>query len=394
MGIKGLMKLISDNVPSAVKTQDIKNYFGRAVAIDASMSLYQFLVAVRAGPDASNLANDAGEVTSHLNGMFYRTIRMMSNGVKPVYVFEGVAPVLKRGELDRRRDLREKAAEDLKKAEEAEDQEAANKFRSRLVRVTPEHNADVKRLLRLMGVPVVEATGEAEATCAALARAGKVYAAATEDMDALTFGATRLVRHMTFSDARDEPIVEIELAAVLSGLNLTMTQFIDMCILCGCDYTGTVRGIGPGRALKLITEHGSMEGALAALADARNKAGEAAYEIPENFLHAEAHAVFKDPDVVDVDSVQLQWREPDEEGLIQFMCVEKGFGEERIRSGLKRIHEARGKSSQKRMDSFFTAIPKAAPAPGSAAAAAAAAAAKKRPGAAAAKPAAAKKART
>jgi flap endonuclease-1 len=80
---------------------EIKSYFGRKIAIDASMSLYQFLIAIR--QDGSQLANADGEVTryktipnfiysltefefSHLNGMFYRTIRMMENGIKPIYV--------------------------------------------------------------------------------------------------------------------------------------------------------------------------------------------------------------------------------------------------------------------------------------------------------------------
>ena len=37
MGIKGLMKLIQDVAPSAVKEGEMKNYFGRKVALDASM---------------------------------------------------------------------------------------------------------------------------------------------------------------------------------------------------------------------------------------------------------------------------------------------------------------------------------------------------------------------
>lgn len=69
------------------------------MAIDASMSLYQFLIAVRQGPDAQNLTNEAGEVTSHLTGFFYRTIRMMECGLKPVFVFDGKAPELKKGEV-------------------------------------------------------------------------------------------------------------------------------------------------------------------------------------------------------------------------------------------------------------------------------------------------------
>lgn len=95
----GLMKLITDHCPRAIKEQTIKNYFNRKIAIDASMSLYQFLIAVRTGPDASNLTNEFGDVTSHLQGMFYRTIRMMTNGIKPVYVFDGKPPQLKAHEV-------------------------------------------------------------------------------------------------------------------------------------------------------------------------------------------------------------------------------------------------------------------------------------------------------
>eukprot|EP00729_Bicosta_minor_P019152 gene19151-17184_t len=81
-GIKGLSQLIADRASGAIRENEFKNYFGRKVAIDASMCLYQFLVAVRS--EGSNLTNEAGETTSHLMGMFYRTIRMVNHGIKPV----------------------------------------------------------------------------------------------------------------------------------------------------------------------------------------------------------------------------------------------------------------------------------------------------------------------
>lgn len=65
--------------------------------------------------------------------------------------------------------------------------------------MTAEHNEDCKQLLRLMGVPVIDAPSEAEAQCAAMASAGVVYGAATEDMDCLTFGCPRLIRHLMAS---------------------------------------------------------------------------------------------------------------------------------------------------------------------------------------------------
>lgn len=99
MGIKGLTNLISEHAPSAIKSHEIKSYFGRKVAIDASMSIYQFMIAVRQ-QDGQLLQNEDGETTSHLMGMFYRTVRMVDHGIKPVYVFDGKPPTLKSGEVN------------------------------------------------------------------------------------------------------------------------------------------------------------------------------------------------------------------------------------------------------------------------------------------------------
>lgn len=104
---------------------------------------------------------------------------MLDHGIKPVYVFDGKPPVLKSGELEKRRERRAEAQAELKEAEEKENQEDINKFTRRLVSVTKEHNAEVKQLLKLMGVPVVEAPGEAEASCAKMAQDGLVYATGT-----------------------------------------------------------------------------------------------------------------------------------------------------------------------------------------------------------------------
>ena len=113
-----------------------------------------------------------------------------------------------------------------------------------------------------MGVPVFDAPCEAEAQCAELAKAGKVFATATEDMDALTFRTPKLLRKMTFAatgKAQKQTVVEIDLEKVLQGLRLSYEEFVDLCILCGCDYCSTIKGIGPKTALKLIREHKSIE---------------------------------------------------------------------------------------------------------------------------------------
>ena len=198
------------------------------------MSLYSFLVAVRS--EGQVLTNEGGEVTSHLMGMFYRTIRICDNGIKPVYVFDGAPPKLKSGELAKRVQRKSEAHEAHEEAKETGTAEDVEKFSRRTVRVTREHNEEAKRLLRLMGVPYLVAPTEAEAQCAVLARAEKVYAAASEDMDTLTFDSPVLLRHLTFSEQRKEPIQEIQLAKALEGLGFTQDQ-VQLDIL-RSQYTG------------------------------------------------------------------------------------------------------------------------------------------------------------
>ncbi|ESN98606.1 hypothetical protein HELRODRAFT_66570 [Helobdella robusta] len=348
MGIHGLSKVIGDYSPSAVKENEIKNFFGRKVAIDASMSIYQFLIAVR--QDGSTLTNADGETTSHLMGMFYRTIRMIENGIKPVYVFDGKPPEMKSGELAKRKERRDDAEKSLKAAEAEGDAENVEKFQKRLVKVTKQHNDECKQLLGLMGVPFIDAPCEAEAQCASLVKSGKVYAVGTEDMDALTFGASVVLRHLTFSEARKMPIKEFHLERILMDMQFTIDEFIDLCILLGCDYCDSIKGIGPKRAVELMKQYRSIENIIKNIDKKK-------YPLPDVWPFQEARRLFKEPEVADADTVELKWTEPNEEELVKFMVGEKGFSEERIRNGVKKLEKSRTTSTQGRLDNFFKVTP-------------------------------------
>ncbi|KAF3947676.1 hypothetical protein CMV_026219 [Castanea mollissima] len=350
MGIKGLTKLLADNAPKAMREQKFETYFGRKIAIDASMSIYQFLIVVgRSGTEM--LTNEAGEVTSHLQGMFSRTIRLLEAGMKPVYVFDGKPPDLKKQELAKRYSKRADATEDLEEAKEAGDKEAIEKFSKRTVKVTKQHNDDCKRLLRLMGVPVIEAPSEAEAQCAALCKSGQVYGVASEDMDSLTFGAPRFLRHLMDPSSRKVPVMEFEIAKILEELNLTMDQFIDLCILSGCDYCDSIRGIGGMTALKLIRQHGSIENILENINKER-------FQIPDDWPYQEARRLFKEPLVcTDEEQLEIKWTAPDEEGLVTFLVNENGFNSDRVTKAIEKIKAAKNKSTQGRLESFFKPVP-------------------------------------
>jgi flap endonuclease-1 len=106
---------------------------------------------------------------------------------------------------------------------------------------------------------------EAEAQAAALAKSGQVYATATEDMYALTFATPVLLRKMTFANQSKSMVQTMNNAKAVEGLGLTHDEFIDLCILLGCDYCDSIRGIGPKTTLKLIREHDDIETILKTL---------------------------------------------------------------------------------------------------------------------------------
>jgi flap endonuclease-1 len=354
MGIRQLAKLIVDHAPRAYKEQDIRALFGRVIAIDASMCIYQFLVAVRTA-DAANLTNESGEITSHLSGVFYRTIKLLELGIKPIYVFDGKAPDLKANELAKRRSRREEDEQAAAKAREEGDLELYAKYARRVNKVSAETIDNVKRLLRLMGIPVVEAPSEAEAQCAVLTRAGLAYATASEDMDALTFGTPLLIRNLfaalaSGAERKDRKPSEFSLAITLEDLGISMDQFIDICILCGCDYTCTIPKIGPYRALMLVKQHGCIEEVLASLRESN-------HPIPDDFDYLGARGLFKEPHVKDAADIEplLEWHAPNEEGLVQFLVQENSFNEQLVRKAVERMTKAlrSGVANQSRLDNFF-----------------------------------------
>jgi flap endonuclease-1 len=368
MGIKNLMKLLKDEAPDAIKEIKLKNLTDRKIAIDASIQLYQYFVMIRTTGNSNGLnsmlmSND-GRVTSHIQGFFNRTIKLLEMGIRPIYIFDGKPPELKIHELQKRKKTKDKAKGEIETLKtklettneselldvdiEKEITDEINKLEKRNIKVTKEHNDEVKRLLNLMGVPVIEASGEAEASCAALARAGLVYGSATEDLDVLTFQTPIMLKKLTFSG--NKPIEEIILNKVLKQLELTIDQFIDLCILCGCDYATSVKGIGPKTAYKLIKKHKNLESVFEHIKKNTK------YEVPEEleFGLDEIRDLFHNPDIIDVETVKINFKPPDVEGLKHYLITELNFNQERVDKGIVKLIKYSGnKPIQKSITSFF-----------------------------------------
>ncbi|KAF9101477.1 Elongation of fatty acids protein 2 [Mortierella sp. GBA35] len=115
-----------------------------------------------------------------------------------------------------------------------------------------------QKLLVAMGEPVVEAIdAEAEAVCARLTTLGLADASVSEDTDTVVFGNGLLLRQV--GSTGDKGIIEIDPVVARERLGLNRDAFRDLCILCGTDFSGTIEGVGPIGAVKLMQYYGSIE---------------------------------------------------------------------------------------------------------------------------------------
>jgi flap endonuclease-1 len=314
---------------------ELENLSGKVVALDAYNALYQFLATIRQ-PDGTPLMDAMGRVTSHLNGLFYRTINLLEKGIKPVYVFDGKPPELKAAELERRMKVREEAERKYVEALERGELEEARLYAQQASRLSTSMVDDAKKLLDAIGVPWVQAPAEGEAQAAYMVARGDAWAAASQDYDSLLYGAPRLVRNLTITGRRKLPRREeyvevkpelIELDKLLKYYGITRQQLVYIGLLLGTDYNpGGVKGVGPKKALKLIKELPNLE-ALA-------RAVEWSFPVkPEDIAK-----LFLEPEVTS--GYRLEWRRPDRDRVIEFLCDEHQFSRERVGTALERLEKA------------------------------------------------------
>jgi flap endonuclease-1 len=323
---------------------------GRAVAFDGNNILYQFLSIIR-GRDGQPLKDRQGKITSHLSGLLYRNSNLMEEGVKVVYVFDGRPHKFKTTVLERRHEVRMEAKKEYEKAIKEGDEERARRYGQQSVVASTDIIADAKELLTLMGIPWIQAPGEGEAQTAYMSSKGDVWGAASQDFDSLLYGAPRHIRNLSITGRRKLPRKNVyiriepellELEKVKKDLGLNQNQLIDLGILIGTDYNPDgIKGVGPKTALKLITEHGSLEAALPHVKNA-------------DFPHPveEIKELFINPRITN--EYNLEWNKPDVAGIIGFLCAEHNFSQQRVLSAVEKMQKGMDqKATRTTLERFF-----------------------------------------
>jgi len=332
------------------KEIDVGDLKGKVLAIDSFNLLYQFLTTIR-GPDGSLLTDRSGNVTSHLVGLFSRTTNFMQQGLKPVFVFDGVAPLLKQQERERRAQIKQEAKREYEIAKEREDIEAMKKYASRTTKLTSEMIEDAKQLISMMGLPIVQAASEGEAQAAYIAKQKDAYACVSQDFDSLLYATPYLVRNLSIAGKRKKTnklgfvTVKPELYSYtenLSHLGFTQDQLIALSILVGTDYNvGGIKGIGPKKAIALVKEHKSNFDKLFEAVKWKEYFEYGWQDVFETF---KTMPVNKD--------YSLKFTPPKQDKIMEFLCEQHDFEKERIKSSLDKLSQS-GDIKQKGLGDFF-----------------------------------------
>ncbi|MEW5996874.1 MAG: flap endonuclease-1 [Candidatus Micrarchaeota archaeon] len=331
---------------------ELEELAGKSIAIDGMNILYQFLASIRQ-EDGTPLMDMKGRVTGHLSGLFYRSIRLVNAGIKPIYVFDGPPPEFKRKTIEERIEVRREAEHKWKKALAEEKIEEARKYAQASSRLTKEMVDEGKRLLSLMGIPWVQAPSEGEAQAAWMVGTGLCYAAASQDYDSVLFGSPVLLRNLSITGKRKVPkqnrfidieIERVELEETLKALGLKREQLILIGILVGTDFNEGVRGIGPKTGLKIVKENDTLEKVRAYLKK------EKGYEFPED---VEAiFGFFMSPPVKEVG--ELGWGKASREGVIELLVEEHDFSRERVERALEgMLSNVKETRSQRTLDKWL-----------------------------------------
>ena len=322
---------------------------GKIICVDAFNTLYQFLSTIRQ-PDGTPLMDSKKRITSHLSGLFYRNVSLLTQGLKLIYVFDGKPPALKGGTHELREEIRDSMKEKYEQAKKDEDIESMRKYSSLLIRLNDEMIEESKELLKAMGIAVVQAPGEGEAEAAYLAKM-KAYASASQDYDSLLFGAPRLIQNLTL--ARKRKTVSgwieinpemIELEKVLNFLQINHDQLICLGILIGTDYNpGGIKGIGPKKALNLVRQY-KQPALIFEAVEEQIKNMETPFDWQEIFH------LFRKPDVKDA---EINFGKFDEKKVKEILVDRHEFSEERLESQFEKIREFLEEKKQAGLDRFF-----------------------------------------
>ncbi|MGC8662567.1 MAG: flap endonuclease-1 [Candidatus Micrarchaeia archaeon] len=340
---------ISKLVGEVKERIELNELSGKKLAIDAYNTIYQFLSIIRQ-PNGMPLVDSKGKVTSHLSGLFYRTISIVENGITPIFIFDGIPPMLKRRTIEARASRREEAYGEWQDAMKKGLVEEARIHAMASTKINKEIVESSKELLQAMGIPFLQAPSEGEAQAARLVKEGFAYAAASQDYDLFLFGSDIVIRNLTITGRRKLPkknvYIEVNpemvlLKKLLEKFEITQRDLIWIGLLIGTDFNTGIDGIGPATALKLVKIYREKEQLVKAVKEKYQDFDVDPFEVEK---------IFTNPDTRELsleEQQSLNIAKPNMDKITKIMCDEHEFSHERIIKFAEKLEELSDAKGQK-----------------------------------------------
>ncbi len=325
MGIKDLNPYLRETVPDAIKEVELSQFSGKTVCIDTSIYFYKFLY----------------KNNRYLEGFYQQIFRLRKNGLTPIYIFDGAPPQEKMKTLELRKEKKEEIKASIeslynqKELAETDEEKKALEFKismikKKLIYITSEYINKLKQLLDLMNVQYIQAPGEADMICGKLAKQGLVDLVMSDDMDLLTSGSSKVLRNFFITSNK---VMYYDLNKILELMDINIDQWIDFCILCGCDYCDRIPNLGPKNSLKYLKLYENVNGILENVGSK--------YKVPENYKEEYANALvnFKNEGNYDFEVVTIVKPIPEKLGeLISMLKNNTNLTEKQIMNRINAIY--------------------------------------------------------
>jgi flap endonuclease-1 len=366
MGVKSLNKFLA----SCKEECKFDDFIFQILPVDASSTVYRFAIAIRS--KGKDMENNYGQITSHLYAMIKNTIFLYRNGIKPIYVFDGSAPLQKQQTNLNRSKTREDATEKYINCTDQTSDVYTKNFKKSYV-LTRRQNIQCQEILEYMGIPYVQSIGESDAQIAALACLKNVYAAIAEDNDILLFGAP--VQLKNFS-GKNKYVYQISMHNVLKYMKklaneirelenlepiekITHVHLIEFAILLGCDYTfHHIRGISAEAIYKIFAINNmDIKKTLDAMyrnIEELKQNGKEYYIVPDNFIDEcmEAKEIYLNANVIDPNKINMVLNKPNRKKIMELMCEKNNFNRKKISNFIDELDEIYEILSNNAIDKF------------------------------------------
>jgi 5'-3' exonuclease len=228
MGIRDLNRYISDRCSKrAIARKPLLVLRNKTIVVDTSIYLYKYV----------------GQ--SSLLSSFERMIELFQNyNITPIFIFDGKAPIEKRGLLRERNRLKKTAEHEYNALQEklmntiTHDEKASLEkkmelLKTQMIRIKPDDIHRVKELFDKQGIQYLDAEGEADQLCASMVLQNRAWASLSDDMDLFVYGCPRVLRHLSL---HNQTVLFYDFHRILDELSLTATEFRKITVISGTDY--------------------------------------------------------------------------------------------------------------------------------------------------------------